>query len=839
VAIEFTATPSLYPGRIDLRWRWSSTNASRPDFRVARGREEPPAAIGTGLVVLHLSEWFRPAPASTPWGRVERHRVVIDSSAAEGGLEQAAFELYFDGPTDVEPVRVTIHIYDAVAGTMQTTDFPDVTRVVRTQVQLLATDPVTYSWQILHTPGGMAEVPAGTLSWTITTPPTGAPAGETFTWTPDGGTSQQVGFERFEQRIVRFDNLASISGPVFVLVQGTDTASFLTLLETMNVDSGEFFWDVRLTDDGIPTSGVRYYTLFVPDPSQPSGLQTATAMALAASDFGSPARLYELLPPYHRYADEPDPAARDKGQLRRFLVPFGLAADAARSSGEDLRNQVDPDAARLDLLPHLARQIGWEADVAATGLQQRHDVRYAPALFSTVGTPTNLATLVNRVLGWPHRVKEFVNNIFLTNAPEAESLWELWESRYSGGTWTKSTPVTVTTSVDAHPAAALDGATTLWLFWHSDRNGRREIWRQRLGGVDPAPQLARTGAPDDTPGFSAVEESPSAVWAANEVWVFWSSDRSGRWEIWTRTFSGGAVGSTPLQLTDHPAPDRHPAALYDPAGTGRIWLFWDSSRRGPTDIWSRGYDIATQVWGQAERLTQSPFRDENPAAAIDPSGTLWLFWTRDVAGRRELWYRTRVGNIWQPETRLTTGEFRDESPAALPWGTGLLLLWHSNRNGFWQIWGRRYESGAWHPETLLDSGVQGDKEPSGVVYTGGGVRVFWRSQRRAEWYRSRTIDTGDTEMLDAMGTDTDHAHYTHVTNTTSQDLYARSVVGVYLTPDTTLAPQIQSAVDRLGAFVEPFRPLQARYVWITDQPAHTETIAPDPDLGEEWVDAVL
>jgi len=839
VAIEFAATPSLYPGRVDLHWRWSSPSAARPDFRVARGREEPPATIGGGLVVLKLSEWFK--PAGTAWGRVERHRLVIDRSAADGGLEQAAFELYFNGPTDVEPVRVTIHVYDAVAGAMETTDFPEVTRVVRTQVQLLQTDPVTHSWKIFHTPGGAPEVSAGTLWWTITTPPPSAPAGETFTWTPHVGTPESLGFERFERLIVRLDNSAAVSGGelVFVSVQGTDTVPFLSLIETTSADSGEFFWDVRLTDDGITTPGVRYYTLFVPDLSQLSGFQTATAMALAASDFDSPARLYGLLPPYHRYADEPDPAARGKGQLRRFLIPFGLATDATRSSAEELRNEVDPDAARLDLLPHLARQIGWEPDVAATGLQQRHDIRYAPALFSTVGTRTNLATLVNRVVGWQHRVKEFVNNIFLTNAPEAESLWELWEIRYSAGTWTKSIPVTVTTNVDAHPAAAFDAATTLWLFWQSDRNGRREIWRQRLGGVDPAPQLARTGAPDDTPGFSAVEESPSAVWAANRIWVFWSSDRSGRWEIWTRTFSGSTVGSTPVQLTDHPAPDRHPAALYDPAGTGRIWLFWDSSRRGPTDIWSRVYDIATQAWGQAERLTQSPFRDENPAAVIDPSGKLWLFWTRDVAGRRELWCQTRVGTTWQAATRLTTGEFRDESPAALPWGTGVLLLWHSNRNGVWQIWGRRYEGGTWHPETLLDSGVQGDKEPTGVVYTGGAVRIFWRSQRRAGWYRSRTIDTDDTEMLDAIGTDTDHAHYTHVTNTTSQDFYARSVVGVYLTPDTTVAPEIQSAVDRLAAFVEPFRPLQARFVWITDQPAHTETIAPDPDLGEEWVDAVL
>src|SRR3989442_765761 len=338
VPIELTAVRSLHPGQIDLRWRWSSRNAARPDFRVVRQSGGPAAAIADGRLILRLSDWY--SAAGPAWGRVERLGFLIDRSAAEGGLEQASLELYFTAPGDAEPARVIVQFYDATTSAMQRVEILDVTSVNRTQVQVLPTDPVTHKWEIFHTSGGV-PVSAGVVSWTISMPSV-APPTDKFTWT---GAASTLVFERFASRVVRRENTNPVT---FVSVVGTQTVPFLTILEATNLDTGEFSWDVQFTDDKLTAPAVRYYTLFVPDTSQPSGFLTATATALPGTDFDSPNRLYELLPPFHRYADEPDPApaARGKGQLRSFLVPFGLAIDAARSGAERLRDTLDPVAAR-------------------------------------------------------------------------------------------------------------------------------------------------------------------------------------------------------------------------------------------------------------------------------------------------------------------------------------------------------------------------------------------------------------------------------------------------------------------------------------------------------------
>src|SRR5690606_21134958 len=196
---------------------------------------------------------------------------------------------------------------------------------------------------------------------------------------------------------------------------------------------------------------------------------------------------------------------------RRYLQIVGAAFDQVRSLGEGLRARHDVDTARADLLPSLSRWIGWEPDQTLDTESQRRDIRFAPDVYSTTGTLPNLQSLVNRVTGWECRLKEFVHNVFLTNAPERIHLWELWTRAYDGAAWLDVTPITRTDGFDARPAAVMDGGGTPWLFWHSDRSGRREIWLQRLDGVDADPLRAAEGAPDDAPDEQFVDESPAAV----------------------------------------------------------------------------------------------------------------------------------------------------------------------------------------------------------------------------------------------------------------------------------------------------------------------------------------
>jgi phage tail-like protein len=108
-------------------------------------------------------------------------------------------------------------------------------------------------------------------------------------------------------------------------------------------------------------------------------------------------------------------AARRSGQLRRFLDPFGAALDLLRSQAEGIRELHDLDHVDYRYLPHLARWIAWELDLDAVIPLQRHEIRYAAALYRITGTIPGCMVWVRRLSGWNARIHEFHKNVFLTN----------------------------------------------------------------------------------------------------------------------------------------------------------------------------------------------------------------------------------------------------------------------------------------------------------------------------------------------------------------------------------------------------------------------------------------
>ena len=159
--------------------------------------------------------------------------------------------------------------------------------------------------------------------------------------------------------------------------------------------------------------------------------------------------------------------------------------------GGGLRGLHDVLHTQAGFPPHLARWIGW-MDLAQDEISQRMEILFAPELYRKVGTLPNLEALVNRVTGWNCRIKEYVHNVCLSNAPETLHLWDIWgTSRNSAGNaWLKSVQYSKAENYDGRPAGACDAAGDLWLFWHSSRSDGCGIWCQTL----MPPVLFRTGS---------------------------------------------------------------------------------------------------------------------------------------------------------------------------------------------------------------------------------------------------------------------------------------------------------------------------------------------------------
>jgi len=585
--------------------------------------------------------------------------------------------------------------------------------------------------------------------------------------------------------------------------------------------------EVTVLDTGDSLGGLEpgtsyYYQLFSPAIAAGSDPRPYRASATPGQIHGSGRRLYNLLPAVHRRHDVatrpatpgtdgiPEAAAQS-GQLRRLLDLFGAPFDLIRTSADGLLGVHDVDRVDARFLPLLAHLAGWELNLNSPIPVQRHEIKHAPALYRLVGTVAGARIWVQRLTGWEGRVKEFIGNVFRTNAPEATRLWEIWEQRHDGAAWSPATPVTRTTSFDGRPAVALDGAGTLWLFFHSFRTSRQELWVQRLG-VDLDPRRVMDGTPDDSPEHTFSDRDPAVVSDGASLWLFFSSDRSGGFDIWSRRFAG-LPGEDAVRLTEDGLDNRLPAAVRDSGGD--LWLFWQAERRGRAEIWARVFDGAQ--WTDAERLSEAELADEAPAAALDAGGRLWLFWSADLGDRSNLRARVLDGGVWGPTETITVGQHRDYAPRAVLFGGRLWLLWHSNQSGNWRLRASVHDGVAFGDPSDATEDVEPDKEPTAIVDAAGELRLLWRSQRGGRRLHSRTIDTSDAEMLGALGTFGDGAHYTFDTRKINDAWYAPDTVGLFLTPDTVDEAEIRRGVDRVQRFMEPFRPLPVRFVWVLEK----------------------
>jgi phage tail-like protein len=822
--VELTADADLRDGRINLAWIWTSPGLQQwpDDLRLVRRTRTYPEDHEDGRCLFQLND----LTGSAPERRIERTLLLVprpplsepESSACfsqptADWIKQAELVVYFDSSDTSRPLRAVLSIFNNGSGTMETvTTIDDLKLVKRSHI-------VDSKWQSVEkieiVTAAVADPVQATTTFELYRGSYTKGTRDKLRWQCPGEAKQQVEFDRFALEVARVHS-------------------------RLDPDLGEWCHRFKIADQSSLPETVSYYTLFAAGPEGWYSERPWRAAAMATASYGLAEQLYQLLPKVLRSFDEPAPELAGQGQLRAFVSIFGTSLDHLRSLAEGLKLRHDVHQVDAAMLPSLARWIGWEPDQTLDVLSQRSNILVAPELFGSLGTVPNLEALVNRVTGWPCLIKELGNNVFLTNAPEPVHLWEIWEY-----TAALSEPIRLTRSegLDGRPAAVVDSTGAIWLLWHSDGDGHRRLWLQRPG-IDPSPRpVLPEGQVDQygTPDFS--DESPAAVTMGQTIRLFWCSNRDGAWDIWTCAIDSTDLSSGPPErLTRHTAADRNPAVVKD--ATGRIWLLWESDRRGPTDIWAQIYE-EPDGWGSPFRVTTAVTRHQMPSAVIDGSGRLWLFWCADLGDRSEIHYQTypdatQSGGAWSQPAAVPESQGRNEAPAAIFWSNHVWLLWHSNRDGHWQIWAQSSNSPGpgWGSPRSVNEHPGADKEPCAVIDSSHRLHLYWRSQRRGLGYRSRTIDVNDPEMLAKLGTFGDRAHYTCDTGVANEDWYSRGTVGIYLVPDGG-GEEVARHLARLKAFLEPFRPLPVRYVWIDDSESYEETVNTTGLIGEELVDELL
>ncbi len=522
----------------------------------------------------------------------------------------------------------------------------------------------------------------------------------------------------------------------------------------------------HVADVGLRGETVYYYSLF-PFGGAPPEYRVERAnrtASLAASPHGAAARMYELLPAiYHRY----DAAA---GQLRAFLELPGGQLDLLHGFARALLDAHDP--ARVDgrLLPLLAKWIGWKMDFRLELEAQRNEVRDAPAIFRRVGMIPVVGATVKRISGWESRSKEFVHNVIRSNQPPRLNLWA---RHLEGG---GDTLLSLDFAFEGRPAAVEDEHGIRWLFYHTRRLGRWEVWYKTPPTFDLEPD-ARTAleAADAAAlqrAFAAAGVSLAAdamVTAAGSLWHVDDATNAEHYvvEPGARALTAYRTSAAPLEMAPSrplldrrsAADDRHPAAAIQ---LDTLWVFW-SAYDGAAGGWRIRYRTRRDgAWSQTRTFGDEAGPERRaPAVLVDPDDGLWLFWLERDGRRWSLRYnRYDPAGLAAEPPDPTAWEL--DPPAEFPLDGGddprvdadVSVLLHPDAPGrrIWVFWARqepvapgqtrwtvayRVKAGIdpavsdWSPVELLpkpDPEVH-DRGPAARVSAAGDIVVYWASNR--------------------------------------------------------------------------------------------------------------
>jgi Tol biopolymer transport system component len=171
------------------------------------------------------------------------------------------------------------------------------------------------------------------------------------------------------------------------------------------------------------------------------------------------------------------------------------------------------------------------------------------------------------------------------------------------------TRITSDSALNVSPQWAVDGGS---LFWVSDRDGSRDVYRQRLDARGSAGPPHRLTTGTDAHGVSVSRGSGRIAYSRLSAWdAIWSIPVPARGPVSIRGATRITTGNETIEDVD--------------VSTDGRWLVFDSDRGGNPDLY-----VMPAAGGEARQIT------------TDPAGDFSADWSPD--GRRIVFHSLRNGN---------------------------------------------------------------------------------------------------------------------------------------------------------------------------------------------------
>jgi hypothetical protein len=528
---------------------------------------------------------------------------------------------------------------------------------------------------------------------------------------------------------------------------------------------------------------------------------------------------------------------------------LGDAADGRDLLARAALGFCDLDRVPGSLLPLLAQWIAWRTDNRLELGAQRNEIRFAPAIYQTIGLIPTVEATVKRITNWESQTKEFVHNVARTNQPERLNLWSML--RPPAGAFGAPALASLNFVWEGRPSAERESDGSLSVFYHTYRRHGWDIWTKRFAGGQWQPS-------EPVVDQAGVDKRPAAALQGARMWLFWencdtslpASARKWRINFKTRTIG---VWSDSSVLFDAATERRSPVAAVD--NTGGVWLFWlektgtgwavKFSRNDGVQWLPAAVDFPLDA-GQDPRVECDLYLLFHPTSA---NQRLWLFWARHEPGgpagqsRWTIAYRVKQGlnpaaadwSVVRLLPKAAAADHDREPSPVLAAGGNIELFWSSTRNGGWTLWRGILDITAFTfgPPQQLTNTPFSNRAPL-AVDTGAGTLLAFRSNESLAY---NSVVYGATQTLDGRygGTTTaytrnaaklalrgkfqDFQAYTYDAGRSgvrnNNDRIARDTIGLFLTPDIADPDQIKAIVSRLANALAEFMPITERAVFIT------------------------
>ncbi len=255
---------------------------------------------------------------------------------------------------------------------------------------------------------------------------------------------------------------------------------------------------------------------------------------------------------------------------------------------------------------------------------------------------------------------------------------------------------------------------TVWVAYTGHSDGSDRVYADRVlpgrSGVET--NRAHAVSPDGGDVYrTAIAED-----AEGKIWVVWSEQVEGNWDLYARAFDGETWG-TIARLTTASQPDIHHKVARDP--DGRIHVTWQGARGNKFGIFHKSFDIENG-WSESTRVSnQDAGNCWEPSITTDSNGSVYIGWDQYSEARGyDIFLARKAGNEWdRPKAIAATGRFEAYVTLAADNQDRIWLAWHESGINWGKDWGYPHDIQA------NATGLYNSRNIRMAVYQGGQLRA--------------------------------------------------------------------------------------------------------------------